>query len=424
MSVSATLTIGRELEAVSSGKAIKHYSAATAIYPDEAEVWLRLAASLRRKGRSEELRAALKQAWRCGASAAAIAQLSPLRKDPEAFLKAAKESPEDMEVRMAIGPFLRNHFDKFEPQSLEIADALTRFPLPDSIRIETASACNLRCGHCTTGVAYDSTDRRVMRLETFERIIGQMQRLPSLKTATMYLGGEPLLNKHHALMCRRVKEETSVKVTKFVTNGMLLSQAWCDRLVDANVDMITISVDGLSREQSDQIRSGSDFEIIRKNILALKETFDRARVSTRIVIGNTQFRKAGQSESDLESAEFLRKEFKGIPIDPNWAMVWPGMQADEVGIDDLVVETSTPLNFCDHPFRDFAVRANGDVVLCCYDISGRHVMGNVARDDLLDLFESEAYVALRSVMLRRAKEELPAVCQRCAVYTGAKFIRY
>jgi radical SAM protein with 4Fe4S-binding SPASM domain len=104
-------------------------------------------------------------------------------------------------------------------------------------------------------------------------------------------------------------------------------------------------------------------------------------------------------------------------------MVWPGMTAGETGLDDLQVYQEKPRRFCDHPFYDLAVRANGDVILCCYDISGRHVMGNVLEHELLELYQSEAYVEIRRAMLRHDAAAVPPVCQRCVNFTGDRFIQ-
>jgi radical SAM protein with 4Fe4S-binding SPASM domain len=83
-----------------------------------------------------------------------------------------------------------------------------------------------------------------------------------------------------------------------------------------------------------------------------------------------------------------------------------------------------PRRFCDHPFYDVGIRANGDVVLCCYDISGRHVTGNVMTDDLRTLYASEQYVEIRRAMLRHDGDAVPPVCQRCVNFTGDRFIQH
>jgi len=348
--------------------------------------------------------------------------IQPDLSDPVEFVRALRARPEDPAVRSRIGRFLeRGGVDSPEAGSLE--EALTRLPLPTHVRIETASACNLRCQHCTTGVAYKSTDRRVMSLDTFERVLAQVRTLPTIRTAIMYLGGEPLLNKHHATMCRRVKQETQVTTVKFVTNAMLLTQKWCDDIAAANVDGIHVSIDGRSPEENDRIRAGASYETIRNNLRMLQRTLRAAGCRTRIVIANTVFRRPDDL-AQPSVAEFIVRDFPGIKVRSGYAMVWPGMTAEQTTLDDLHVYQEKPRRFCDHPFYDLAIRANGDIVLCCYDISGRHVMGNVMRDELVELYRSDRYAAVRRAMLRRDGGAVPEVCQRCVVFTGDRFLQH
>ena len=121
--------------------------------------------------------------------------------------------------------------------------------------------------------------------------------------------------------------------------------------------------------------------------------------------------------------DFLVADFPGLKITSGYAMVWPGMSAEDTGLEDLQVHQKKPRRFCDHPFYDLAIRANGDVIMCCYDISGRHVMGNVMNDDLLALYQSEAYVKVRRAMLRHDESGLPDVCRRCVNFSGDRFIQ-
>jgi sulfatase maturation enzyme AslB (radical SAM superfamily) len=341
--------------------------------------------------------------------------------DPVGFVNALRERPEDPAVRSGIRGFLgRGGVDAPEARGLE--EALTRLPLPTHVRIETASACNLRCRHCATGVAYKSADRRVMSLETFERVLAQVRALPTIQTAIMYLGGESLLNRHHATMCRRVKQETQVTVVKFVTNAMLLTQAWCDEIAAAGIDVIHVSIDGRSREENDRIRVGASYETVRDNLRMLERTLRAAGCRTRIAIGNAVFRRP----DDLPQPsvpEFIARDFPTLKVLSGYAMVWPGMAATDTMFGDLQVYQERPPRFCDHPFYDIGIRASGDVVLCCYDISGRHVMGNVMRNELLELDRSDQYVEVRRAMLRRDATAVPAVCRRCVVFTGDKFLQ-
>jgi MoaA/NifB/PqqE/SkfB family radical SAM enzyme len=93
-------------------------------------------------------------------------------------------------------------------------------PLPPVIRIEPASACNLRCGHCPTGTV--EMARGLMSEKVFARVLSETAKhVPPIRVAVLYHGGEPLLNKSFPEMARAVKSLGIPKV-KTVTNGMFL----------------------------------------------------------------------------------------------------------------------------------------------------------------------------------------------------------
>lgn len=416
---------GRAFEADRPRKAAKAFTGAVAADPDNEPAWTALVRVLERVGDPAhvvELQATLTNAGvnadRLDATARDLQRRRDLN-EPAKFAEALRVTPDDPLVRSRIRNFAHLAADRQEFRELE--DAFATLPLPTHIRIETASVCNLRCQHCTTGVAYKSTDRRVMSLPMFERVLQQLRTLPTIRTAIMYLGGEPLLNKHHATMCRRVKEESQVRTVKFVTNAMLLTQKWCDEIAAAGVESIHVSIDGRSPEENDQIRVGASYGVIRDNLRMLHRTLQEAGVRTRIVIGNAVFRRP---DDLMQSSvpEFITRDFPGFKVRSGYAMVWPGMSAEDTTLDIAVYQDKPPL-FCDHPFYDLGIRANGDVVLCCYDISGKHVMGNVMTDELLELYQSEPYVAIRRAMLHHDGAAVPAICQRCVNFTGDRFLQ-
>ncbi|MFZ5775068.1 MAG: tetratricopeptide repeat protein [Thermodesulfobacteriota bacterium] len=284
---------------------------------------------------------------------------------------------------------------------------------PRRLRIESASACNLRCRHCPTGLDYNATNRTVMTPELFDTLIQQMRGIRNIIDCVLYLGGEPLLNRNLAQMCRRVKEETSVTTTSFNTNAMLVTEEICRQLQGARVNRIQISVDGRSPDENDQIRQGSCYATVAKNIRLLKESLP----TTQICIANTVIKR--RDDPDVpEAPEFLRHDFPDLPIDTTYAMRWPGL-SDRTMLGRHMQTSKLPAKgYCNKPFTEMVVRANGDITLCCYDILGEHVMGNIMRDNLLDVWKSSAYQELRAAILENQPESLPAVCRNCAIYSG------
>ncbi|MFH1019048.1 MAG: SPASM domain-containing protein [Pseudomonadota bacterium] len=101
-------------------------------------------------------------------------------------------------------------------------------------------------------------------------------------------------------------------------------------------------------------------------------------------------------------------------------MKWPSLDTEK----SALVQTGGKSNrqfddFCKMPFTEMAIRPNGDVVMCCYDLVGEMVMGNIQHASLLDIWQSPAYKQVRANMLSRQIPLLPDVCKRCQHYCGA-----
>ena len=69
-------------------------------------------------------------------------------------------------------------------------------------------------------------------------------------------------------------------------------------------------------------------------------------------------------------------------------------------------------NFCDHVINTITIRANGDVVPCCYDITTMMPMGNVLNQSLEEIWQSKKFAGLRKSI---AEFKPPRLCQGCEV---------
>ena len=289
---------------------------------------------------------------------------------------------------------------------------------PLRLRIEASAACNLRCQHCPTGTSYARQNKEIMSLTTFEVVVRQIQQLPLVFNAFLYLGGEPLLNKHLPAMCQRLHNETIIESVQFTTNAMLVTEEICIALREAKVEKIIISIDGHSPEENDLIRRGAEYRTIVKNAHLLKESLGEV---TKFLISNIVIKRPGDPENP-SIPDFLQQDFPSFPITTEYAMKWPGLDIGASGLKELTLSASRPDDFCVMPFTNMSVKANGDVVMCCYDLLGEEVMGNIYNSDLLSIWRSDRYRQLRKDVLAKNREALPGICQRCKRYTGETII--
>lgn len=111
-----------------------------------------------------------------------------------------------------------------------------------------------------------------MPFETFEKI---SQYFTHAKWVYLSGWGEPLLNKRIFDMVRLAKD--SGCSTGFTTNGMLLTEKTCGRLVELELDILGISIAGATMKTHEAIRVGSNFSRLATNIKVLSNLKDSLR---------------------------------------------------------------------------------------------------------------------------------------------------
>ena len=293
--------------------------------------------------------------------------------------------------------------------------------VPAVVRIEPASSCNLKCIHCPTGLGM--APKGIMGREIFEKIASELKSFSEeLSTVVLYHGGEPLLNKN-LIDYIKILKNFGVKKVKTVTNGKLLTDELCFQLVNSGLDEIEISLDGMSGEESDLIRQKSSSNQVLASVQKLSDFRTQIESDLKISLATVQFvddyyqsfAKVGNSAIP----EWLQSRFpQGINFKSCWAVQWPGGFPDSLSVIHHEPILSRPKG-CSMLDETITIRANGDVVLCCYDLTSLLVVGNVKSLGILEIWNSQNYENVRADFKAGRYSE---PCKSCAVVTGRKFL--
>jgi len=134
---------------------------------------------------------------------------------------------------------------------------------PIGIDIGVTNACNSDCIMCPHSKLKNIG---TMDMKLYKKIIDDCSGL-KIKMVTLSFFGEPLLDK---TLIEKIKYAKSRGlIVGFYSNASLLTEKWARDLIKSNLDGITISFDGYSKETYEKIRRGLKFNIVKKNILNL-----------------------------------------------------------------------------------------------------------------------------------------------------------
>ncbi len=302
-----------------------------------------------------------------------------------------------------------------------------RTPLQDVIPLNTpfvvfvdpASACNFACPFCPTGHKdlIDETGRfqGIMKLPLFKKIIDGLGEFPEpIKVLRLYKDGEPFLNKNLAAMIRYAKDSGRVPYIDTTTNGSLMTPERLGPVLEAGLDKINISVDGMNREQYQQF-TGFDFDFDRfvDNVKWLDANKGSCEVAIKI---------PGELISEAQRQEFFDTfgDYCDRIFIENFAPCWPDFDVEKyTGIhitQGIYQQPVTPTDTCPYIFYSISVNADGLVSSCFLDWGRKLIVGDVAAQSLRSIWHSDTMNALRRQHLEGRRGE-NSVCSKCGQLT-------
>jgi wyosine [tRNA(Phe)-imidazoG37] synthetase (radical SAM superfamily) len=149
---------------------------------------------------------------------------------------------------------------------------LSRFTVPQGIKVENTSLCNLRCVSCNRQLLHSIRRRMSLSLEEIEQIAQQLQ-ANHIGYISFFNLGEPFLShnvEQELTLIRQYNPELSITVS---TNGVLLDTE-SKRRAAMLVDHIYFSIDGASQESLEQYQCGGSFEKAYRNMCDLVQFRD------------------------------------------------------------------------------------------------------------------------------------------------------
>ncbi len=290
---------------------------------------------------------------------------------------------------------------------------------PFVVFADPASACNFNCRFCPTGHRdlIDETGRYqgVMKMEVFRKIIDDLAEFDApIKVLRMYKDGEPFLNKNLAAMIRYAKASGRVPYIDTTTNGSLMTPERLGPVLEAGLDKINISVDGMNREQYREFTGYDfDFDAFVRHVQWLYANKGDTEVVVKI---------PGELISAQQRQQFL--DTFGDHCDrifiENFAPCWPEFDVEaHTGVKisgGIYQQPITPTDTCPYLFYSVSVNADGLVSSCFLDWGRKLLIGDVKRESLKSIWHGDAMNALRRQHLEGRRRENP-VCGSCGQLT-------
>jgi len=331
----------------------------------------------------------------------------------------------------------------------ELAHRLTwRGPDPTAERflnvfMDQNNRCNLRCTMC------GFSDSRVAALPgydmprwLFDRIAAEV--LPRANYVCLSIMTEPFMTRDFPDRLAVVRD-AGVPFFELITNGTLLQEESCRKILAAGMARVIFSIDGGTKEVFEAIRVGARFESVLRNFELLRDLRDRAGARVPRLRINHVLSEPNIDHFDemLELFERLRPDevavrtisrMSNAPLQESTDPVfWDKVRAIRVrlrsfcaasGIVDSGYLRDRPTRIevfmdggskllCPKPWDTLAIHPNGDVYPCM--AWSRPPVGNIASETFDAIWNGPALAALR----REFEDKQAGVdCLNCTIRRG------
>lgn len=286
---------------------------------------------------------------------------------------------------------------------------------PFHIFVDPSASCNFNCKFCFNKDK-SRTFHKIMEYELFVKIINDLRQFPqNLKVLRLYKEGEPLLNKHLSEMIAYAKKMQVADSIDFTTNGSLLSPGINLQIINAGLDAINISIEGLSRERYFEVsRANIDFEEFVSNI----RHFYKNRGSCRVLIKTNDVNVHKDEEEQFYNVfGEICDEIAVEQVVPIW---------HNVDISDVKSEFDSGIynqkvcncKVCPFIFYSMAINSDGSVSSCFSDWEHINIIGDAKKETIFNIWNGEALKELRISHLESKRHLYPA-CAECKQLTFA-----
>ncbi|MEM3394010.1 MAG: SPASM domain-containing protein [Candidatus Methanomethylicia archaeon] len=272
---------------------------------------------------------------------------------------------------------------------------------PIFVKIENTNLCNAKCLYCPH--KYLKRKKGFMKKELFKKIVDECVNW-KIKEIHLCNFGEPLLDKEIVDKIKYIKK-FKIKTVIF-TNGSLLNKNISKKIMEAGLDELWISYDGFSKKHFEKYRYPLKYEVVKKNIENVIRIKEKWNFKTKIIL-----------------QPVFDKTKMNIKYLYNFKKLWLG-KVDRINIQKIhdwhgTINNNVFFNrlnskiFCLDAFQYMTINWDGTVVPCCLDYEAEHIMGDVNKQTLRDIWFGKKFKRFRKTLIENINSI--EMCKNCKI---------
>lgn len=297
--------------------------------------------------------------------------------------------------------------------------------VPFAVHIDICSVCNLKCNFCFHSdiKAIKEAQARfgIMPYELFTHIIDDMKRNwtdSKVKKLRLFKIGEPLLHKDVCKMVHYAKKANIAECIEITTNATLLDDKMNLSLIDAGLDILNISVNGINEQQyQETCNYRLSFVEFRKHIAHF---YQNSRGKCKIFI---KYSDIGYTEEEKNQFyELFGNICDEIFVETISATLW-----QDTNIGDYVKNAHKGIygqdlsgglkQVCPFLFTTMVINDQGIAHLCCVDWKSEYQLGDLKAESIKEIWNGEKLRRYQRLHLEKKKDAI-GICKNCESLSG------
>lgn len=288
---------------------------------------------------------------------------------------------------------------------------------PMILQFETTNLCNANCIFC--GYQYEKRPKKIMNMDLFNKILDEYISIGGEAVCLHPMVGEPLIDPHILERLSIINGKTSIKMSYFYTNGILLDKIGITKLLVSGVNEIHVSTAGFDKDMYDRLYKSRDYGRVVSNIHELLKKNNEMGRPVKVTI---EIRSDEPIRKVLNKKDFKEKILPYIDINDISFLLyfddWGGLitQNDLTGNMKLA-KPKRGRRPCARTFAAF-VNYDGKLRACgcrsLFEDVDELIIGDLHKSSLKDIWYGENLKILRKSF---ECKDIPKVCQKCSMYT-------
>ncbi|MGD9158488.1 MAG: radical SAM/SPASM domain-containing protein [Desulfobacteraceae bacterium] len=298
-------------------------------------------------------------------------------------------------------------------------------PVPFTIYIEQTRVCNLKCYYCIHSTRDDENGEfkklgyevKHMASEDYKKVISELARFPSRSIKRIVFSGlgEPLANPLLPDFIKMAADSKIADRVEVITNGLLLNNDLSQKMIEAGITNINISIQGISPEQYEKTCGKKlDFNKFLAALEYLYRIKSRAQIYIKIIdaafekeTDKDEFYKLFSPFADRVYVEHIVQMQQQHDKIKNQVTPSKNMYGEDCPVDRKV---------CGQCFYFLQVGCDLDVFPCSIPgLRKGFSIGNLNKNSILEIWNGKKRMSFLKMMLKLEKEKMPE-CKTCVCY--------